>query len=244
METSFLGWAFAKSGMRGSGERWHCSLHKSGYPTIRLLPVSAGGKERWRCDKCGAWGDLHDLLRDKFPTEDFSERQDRIKRWKAEYEAEVRLRQPFSLPFGMETQGEKVCRWVLLGIPHDEWEEIRSSRFGNSPRQIEQAMNGVVSQLRELELGESYALQLLKLMNEQCRIHKVSPSDLETLWQEQWETSIEMAEEHHASECDDVECCRPLCVEARLKRIVDLAEKKRKRRKSHHAHSRTAKQRR
>jgi hypothetical protein len=144
----------------------------------------------------------------------------------------------------METQGEKVSRWMIIGIPNDELEEIRSLRFGNSPRQIEQAMNGVVCQLNELELGESFGLQLLKLINKQCRIHKVSPTDLETLWQEQWDTSIEMAEEHHVSECDDVECSRPLCVEARLKKLVDLAEKKRKRRKSHHAHSRTAKPRR
>lgn len=202
MKMSFLEFVAERlMGQPVSGSCWNCPYCVSSGPSFSVRPPLGNYSIKFKCHRCGKWGDEMDLLKLFFPEDDYSVRLTRVQELRLDFE---RTTAPTTAAIPIRGEG---------GV-----------RNMNQPRDVGLVWANVVHQLAQIEVGPIYGLQLLRIFIEGCESEKVTPRALLDYWieYENWKSE---SLKQHAAECNDASCgdeCRmargmpPLATEDRL----------------------------
>ncbi len=69
-----------------SGSCWRCPFCDSRGPSFSVRPPKPGYPVKYKCFRCGEWGDEYDLLCEFYPEDDYARRRERVEQWRQKYE--------------------------------------------------------------------------------------------------------------------------------------------------------------
>ena len=181
-----------------SGSSWRCPFcdssrasfsvrrPKLNYATDEYFPI------KFRCFRCGKWGDEFDVIKLFHPGWSYSLRQLQLARMQREYESQQVNLASFSL------RGGSINMKQQPQIPHDD------------PRDVELAWANLMEDFRDEETSVAFALQILTQFKDRCDWTKVSMDALLAYWKgfEDW---IAESDQRHLAQCDDPNCEAIVC---------------------------------
>jgi hypothetical protein len=177
-----------------SGSCWRCPFCDSSGPSFSVRPPKPGYPVKFKCFRCGEWGDEYDLMKLCHPNGGFSERRNRLDQWRQDYERDTPILHRG--PGSTQTVNQQ---------PHIHCDE---------PGNVELAWANLIGELRDEVTGEAFALQLLNRVKEHCDQNHVSMEALLAYWNDFERWAVE-SEERHRAECDDPDCDARVCRIAR-----------------------------
>lgn len=204
-------------GCSGGRTNWPCPScnHKS----FGTLPPREGCKDRFRCHRCGAWGDEFDLLKELHPAKDFVWRRTQLELMRQDYEREHPvMSEQTGLSFSGDRGDTKRIDYEQLSDRQLK-ELIADQEFSDAAdRAVEallESMNGPAK--LPAPINESIAIAGLFRWStevlETCARFGLHPTALaDRLRYEAWTRE---SDAEHRRECNDPDCDVPLCREAR-----------------------------
>jgi len=156
-----------------------------------VRPPKAGYKVKFKCWRCGEWGDEFDLMKDAYPNEDYPSRRVRLEQWRRDYEREATsiLRGPGSTK-NMKQQ------------------QTQSRR--NDPQDVASAWASVTIDYDAEETDQPFALHILNKFKHHCDQNDVSMEALLKYWRD-FEDWVRETDLRHLAECDDPQCEAVCC---------------------------------
>ena len=74
-----------------SGTCWKCPICDGGGPSFSIRPPLGNYPIKFKCHRCGSWGDEADLLRHFYPGEKYPQQLVRLDQFRQDFEAELKL---------------------------------------------------------------------------------------------------------------------------------------------------------
>lgn len=139
---------------------------------LHFLPVKAGCKDRWKCWRCDAFGDVFDVLAWAFPDQGFAWRQKHLAVLRAEY----------------ESAGSK----PLTNSSVDVESGAKTADRPNDPNALEMAWADFIYTCECEGWKQTDAFQVLTEALGECRDHDIALADLVDRWQQHCETQRAM----------------------------------------------------
>jgi hypothetical protein len=189
------------------GRTWRCPFHDDHNPSFNVRPPKAGYKDRYRCWGCDAWGDEADIVKHFFPNESYTERLERLKDLRAEFEAGGHAEPPPS------SRGvgsiEVLCPECLSSMSAEDIElETFSARMNRLGRDLICAY-GEPTSPEEFRRAWKFA----QLVLETCVKEGIHPAVMASkIGFLEWTHGREL---EHAETCGDCHCDWSYCVERR-----------------------------
>jgi hypothetical protein len=163
---------------------WSCPRHTDAHPSFSTRPPKDGFKDRFQCFSCGFWGDVFDLAKEFYPADNFGQRRTRVAAWRIDYEREC-----------------------ASSINH-RGGELKTVEPSKPKGDVDGAWAAFMEDLKDLEIGQTFALQLFEQAQERCR--GVSVEELIKYWRH-FEDWMYETDQQHLAECNDPDCDAQIC---------------------------------
>ena len=162
-----------------------------------MRPPKGDHAIKFKCFRCGEWGDEADLMMHLCPGEGWTQRRERLEKWRQDYEATVTIPQQ-----SISHRGTGSTKRMN-----------QQSTYRKDSPNPDLAWANVIDGLRTINISQTVGFQLLDLVVAECEACNVSVTDLHKDWQgfEEWKVDFL---QRHAAECDDPECGDE-CLQAR-----------------------------
>lgn len=185
---------------------WNCPWCDSAR-AFRLLPHRPPYKDRYRCHRCGQWGDEADLLRFCHDTESYPQRQKRLRKLREDFDRD-RPADSFSPVATWKVQHTSGC----LASMYDEFFDPREEAFS---KPAEQAVGRLVDWLLEhFEVGMHElpaAMEVATMALRLCVEHGMHPASFaERCGHMAWSSQLDI--DHVLPECDEDDCGHFACM--------------------------------
>ena len=72
-----------------AGSCWRCPFCDSSHGSLSIRPPKQGFPVKFKCHRCGIWGDESDLMKEFYPGEDWPRRRVRLDQWRNDFKQET-----------------------------------------------------------------------------------------------------------------------------------------------------------
>ena len=185
------------------GSCWRCPYCDSPHASFSVRPPKPGYKVKFKCFRCGMWGDEYDLLKEFYPGEQYPRRRVRLDQWYRDWQREYQ-----SEPVVTTTRGRPGSIACVNAYDHDPQEDEFSP-------EADQAVVALMEYLADPPSDRALR-EMLRLVQEAltiCGASGLHPVGFGArVGYEVWHRELEA---EHLAECDDPDCDYICCRRAR-----------------------------
>jgi len=149
---------------------WSCPFCDSRRGSFSIRPPKDDYPIKFKCFRCGEWGDEYDLMKLFYPEDDYPRRKGRLDVWRLDYEREG---------YSFRGMGR-----VPSVNPHYQGQDyhVIQDIHGVCMRDVEIAWADLLEDFHDEETGENFALQVLNTFKAHCDRNNVAMEALLRYW--------------------------------------------------------------